>query len=107
MQNQQNGQLTYNNLPFEGKDFSWREVDRTKPVKKGRTFARTFLTTNEEHMKEYSAVYQKVVDGIARVGQELKEFDISIQGWRIFLLWCEFYYTKGDADAGQRQTPQG
>ena len=106
MPEQPNAPLTYKGLPFEGQDFSWKEFDRVKPVRKVKAKCRTFLTSSETDMQEYAQVYQKRMEGSAQIGQELREYDLSLPGWRIFLLWGEFYYTKGDADDRQGQSPQ-
>lgn len=100
MLTQQREPLTFNGLPFQGEDFSWKELDRTKPVKKVNAYAKTFVTTSEVDMKEYADIWRRKVEGSVKIGQEQREYDVSIQGWRIFLLWCELYYVKGTPNAG-------
>jgi len=89
------GPKLYNGLPYTGKTYDIKEDDPEyrKPVQISRVFIKQFETGNEEHMKEWSAIMQRVADGVSRISFEEKVYDEKIKGWRVLVRWMDDYYT--------------
>jgi hypothetical protein len=91
----------FDGLPFRGTPPQLKTNDpaHMRPVKDIEAHVKTFLTTNEEDMKEYTAVWSSITRKHAVLGAEERVYDESIKGWRIFMRWCDIFYKMPDTKA--------
>ncbi len=90
-----NGLLNEKNKEYNGKPFKGDAYLVSKdnlPVQKQKVKIQIFSLDNEQDLKEYQDVCQKVGDGVAVISSEEKKYSEDIKSWRVFLRWIEYYY---------------
>lgn len=61
---------------------------------------KTFDTTNEEDMEEYTKVLNLCARGNARIVDRHVEYDEDLKGWRVFLTWSQLFL-ENPAETGE------
>jgi len=102
----------YGGLPYIGQPHPFKEddADDLKPQLKSNACCAQFDLSNEEDMKQYRAVGQKVCDSLATISFEEKVYDNDIKSWRVLMRWMEHYFAPPkaveNATAGTAKEPK-
>lgn len=96
MRNKENGKYSYMGYPYRGRALPFKNDDPNynQPQYRAQVHVEQLDTTNEEDMKRWTEIAQKVSDGLAFHSFEERVYDQELKGWRILIRWCEPYYTE-------------
>lgn len=94
-----------NGLPIHGTNNMLRSEELRSLEPKSTGYVRVLDLTNEDHVKEYAAVVAAACKGTAMVVKDLTQYDEKLGGWRMLLVWREFFYdtnkaARADAEVG-------
>ena len=89
------GPNLFEGLPYEGKIFDRKEddPDYKQPVMVQAVNVKQFDLSNEEHMKEWQEITQRVADEVSIISFEEKIYDKDIKSWRVLIRWMDLSYT--------------
>lgn len=89
------GPNLFDGLPYEGKIFDRKEddPDYKQPVMIHTVYIKQFDLSNDDHMKEWQEIMQKVADGVSIISFEEKIYDKDIKSWRVLIRWMDVAYT--------------
>jgi len=89
------GPNLFERLPYEGKIFDRKEndPDNKQPIMVQAVNVKQFDLSNEEHMKEWKEIMQKVADEVSVISFEEKIYDKEIKSWRVLIRWMDLSYT--------------
>ena len=89
------GPNLFDGLPYEGKIFDRKEndPDYKQPVITHTVSTKQFDLTNEDDIKEWNGISQRVADEVAVISFEEKVYDNDIKSWRVLIRWIDLAYT--------------
>jgi hypothetical protein len=86
---------SFEGIPYKGQPINMKSTDDPTSVLKLNqvVYVKRFALKNEEDLKEYQKVCQKIQDGHAQLSYENQEYDVKDQNWIILMRWIDWWYT--------------
>lgn len=93
---ERNGELNWNGLPYIGKvgDIKKDDSEEKQPRLRYGANTQVFDTTDEESLKAYTAVNQRIAEGKATMSYEDRQFIPEKKGWLILITWFDLFYVE-------------
>jgi len=87
--------MEHEGLPYKGKAFDLKENDpeNKQPRMVMEAHVKVFNLADEEDVKKYEEIVQLLVSDKAILSYEEKQYDESVKGWRLLIVYSEVYYT--------------
>lgn len=94
------GDLSFMGLPYRGNipNLKNDDPDYKQPQYHFDVHIEQFSSLNEEDMKRWTEIMQKISDGLAFTSFEERQYDQDLKGWHILLRWCEPYFQEPDEE---------
>jgi hypothetical protein len=81
---------SYNGLPYRGEPMI---VDaRNQPVMGYQVHIKRFDLSDEDHLAEYTSIFQRKADGLCEISFEDRQYVPEKQQWVVLLRWFDKFY---------------
>ena len=88
----------FKNLPYLGRRVDLKDTDpeHMQPALSYSAHTRIFRLSDEKDLKDYTAVWDSVVSGMAQIGIEERQYIPEEKTWIVLLRWVELFYKEPD-----------